>query len=290
MSPLSKKVNDGMKVSGFTFIRNAVQYDFPIVEAITSVLPIVDEFIVNVGKCDDGTLALVQSIETPKMKIIETEWNDALREDGQIFGIQQDMALSHCTGDWAILVQGDEVLHEDDYPEIQNAMTRYLHHRNVLGLVLKMMHFKGDYWSLDPWMYRKATRIIRNHRGVRSAPDGCDFRTDDKGQMIKSGPYGRRINAKVFHYGWVKEPRALEQKLSYQMSRHEGNQLSARDIALRAAFHSEYPTYDILKDYGGTHPNVMKTRVDSKTSLYRRRNRWFNPRFYKEVWSHGFKG
>ncbi len=279
-----------MKVSGFTFIRNAVQFDFPIVEAITSVLPIVDEFIVNVGKCDDGTLALVQSIETPKMKIIETEWNDALREDGKIFGIQQDIALSHCTGDWAILVQGDEVLHEDDYPEIQNAMTRYLHHRNVLGLVLKMMHFKGDYWSLDPWMYRKATRIVRNHRGVRSATDGCDFGTADKAQMIKSGPYGQLIKARVFHYGYARDPHFLEEKCKYQIDHHQGEELSESDIALHAALHAEYQTYDILKDYRGTHPSVMKTRIDSRRPLRRRRNRWLNPRFYKEVMLHGFHG
>ncbi len=279
-----------MKVSGFTFIRNAVQYDYPVVEAITSVLPIVDEFIVNVGKSDDGTLALIQAIDTQKIKIVETEWDDSLRTDGKIFGIQQDIALSHCTGDWAILVQGDEVVHEDDYPEIRNAMARYLDDQNVLGLVLKMMHFKGDYWSLDPWMYRKATRIVRNHCGVRSAPDGCDFRTEHKSQMIKSGPHGRLIKARVFHYGWVKDPSVLKGKLQYQISRHEGEHLSSQEAACRAALSSEYPTYDILKDYKGTHPRVMRTRIDAAMPLRPRRNRWLNPGFYREVLTHGFKG
>jgi hypothetical protein len=36
-----------MKVGGFTFVRNVVKYDYPVVESIRSILPVVDEFIVN---------------------------------------------------------------------------------------------------------------------------------------------------------------------------------------------------------------------------------------------------
>ena len=36
-----------MKISGFTMVRNAGKYYFPIKESIQSVLPIVDEFIVE---------------------------------------------------------------------------------------------------------------------------------------------------------------------------------------------------------------------------------------------------
>ena len=46
-----------MKVSGFTFVRNVVKYDYPVVESIRSILPVVDEFIVNVGWCVDGGFA-----------------------------------------------------------------------------------------------------------------------------------------------------------------------------------------------------------------------------------------
>lgn len=61
-----------MKISGFTFIRNAVKYDFPVLEAINSILPIVDEFIVNVGKSDDGTFELIHKINDPRIKIVES--------------------------------------------------------------------------------------------------------------------------------------------------------------------------------------------------------------------------
>ena len=70
-----------MKVSGFTFVRNAVKYDYPVVESIRSILPVVDEFIVNIGRCEDGTLELIRSIGDPKIEIVESVWDATLRKD-----------------------------------------------------------------------------------------------------------------------------------------------------------------------------------------------------------------
>jgi hypothetical protein len=260
------------------------------VECITSALPIVDEFVVNVGRSEDETLELIRSISSPKIKIIETIWDDGLRKDGRIFGIQQDLALSHCTGDWALLLQADEVLHEQDYPVIQDSMKGYFREPQVLGLVFRMLHFKGDYWSLDPWMYRKATRIVRNNARIRSTVDCCDFVTEGSSRMIKSGPDGRLIKARIFHYGWVKDRRVLQEKLRFQISRHEGDRLSDHEIDLQAHIRSQYPTYEILKEYRGSHPWVMKGRIKPAKPLRPRPNRWLNWRFYREVFTHGFKG
>ncbi|MEJ2230319.1 MAG: hypothetical protein P8X46_03960 [Nitrospirales bacterium] len=279
-----------MKISGFTFCRNVVKFDFPVVEAITSILPIVDEFVVNVGKSEDETLEVIQSIKDRRMKIVESVWDESLRKDGRIFGIQQDMALSYCTGDWAFLVQGDEVIHEEDLADIRAALDHYSPDPEVLGLVLRVLHFKGDYWSIDPWMYRKATRIIRNHRGMSSVTDGCDFRTAEKDQMIKSGKNGRLIKARVFHYGWVKNPVLLQRKLAYQKSRHEGEVLSPEEIEARTTLLAQFPNYDILKTFRGTHPQVMEPRVRGMGPLRTRRNRWLNWRFYRAILRHGFKG
>jgi hypothetical protein len=267
-----------------------VKFDFPIVEAITSILPMVDEFVVNVGKSEDETLDIIQSINDGRIKIVESVWDESLRKDGRIFGIQQDIALSHCTGDWAFLVQGDEVIHEEDLPVIRAALDRHARDQEVLGLVFRMLHFKGDYWSLDPWMYRKATRIIRNHRGRYSTTDSCDFRTAENDRMIKSGPHGRLIKARVFHYGWVKTPTILERKLAYQHSRHDGEALSPSEIDARAALLAQFPNYHILKTFRGTHPRVMAFRLRNRGMLRNRRNRWLNWPFYRAILSHGFKG
>jgi glycosyltransferase involved in cell wall biosynthesis len=139
-----------MKVSGFTFVRNVVKYDYPIVESIRSILPVVDEFIVNVGRCNDGTLELIRSIGDPKIKIVESVWDETLRKDGLIYAQQTNIALSHCTGDWAFYIQADEVVHENDLPIIQEAMRRQLGNPEVKGLLFRYLHFIADYWTTNP--------------------------------------------------------------------------------------------------------------------------------------------
>ena len=88
-----------MKVSGFTFIRNALKYDYLIVEAIQSILPICDEFIIAVGNSEDETLALIQKIDPQKIKIIQTIWNDSLRDNGEVLAVETNKAFAEISPD-----------------------------------------------------------------------------------------------------------------------------------------------------------------------------------------------
>ena len=157
-----------MNVSGFTFCRNAVKYDYPVVESIRSALPLCDEFIVNVGRCDDGTLELIQSIRDPRIKIIESVWDESLRKDGLIYSQQTNIALGHCKGDWAFYIQADEVVHEDDLPALRRSMAQHAGNPLVKGLLFRYLHFIADYWSTNPWFYHKAVRVIRNNGEIES--------------------------------------------------------------------------------------------------------------------------
>jgi len=110
----------------------------------------VDDYVVNVGRSDDGTLDLIRSIENPKIRIFETVWDETLRRDGLIFSQQTNLALAHCAGDWAFYLQADEVVHEDDIASIVRSLERVHHRREVLGLLFRFLHFKVDYWSTIP--------------------------------------------------------------------------------------------------------------------------------------------
>ncbi len=122
-----------MKVSGFTFVRDAIKYDYPILEAITSILPLCDEVIVNVGKSEDRTLELIASINDKKIKIIESQWEEIYTRTKHVYSDQTNIALSHCTGDWAFYLQADEVVHENDYDTISKAMTQNYHRKQIVG-------------------------------------------------------------------------------------------------------------------------------------------------------------
>jgi len=182
------------------------------------------------------------------------------------------------------------VIHEDDLPNVRQALEKYHSDQNVLGLVLRVIHFKGDYWSVDPWMYRKATRVIRNFRGVRSTTDCCDFRTAENAQMLKSGSQGRLVEGRVFHYGWVKDSDVLRLKRIYQRSRFSEGKFTEQEIEERSAIEASYPTYSFLKEFKGSHPKVMANRIKQASRLRPRKNRWLNLKFYREILKHGFKG
>jgi hypothetical protein len=248
-----------MKVSGFTFVRNAIKYDYPVVEAITSILPICDEFIVAVGKSEDNTLELIQSISSPKIKIIETIWDDSLREGGQVLAIETNKAFDAVSNDsdWAFYIQGDEVIHEHYLPAIKEALLQYKDNKQVEGLLFKYAHFYGsyDYVADSKQWYRHEIRIIRNDKNIRSYKDAQGFRKNNNKLKVKP------IDAYVYHYGWVKPPKAQQAKQQTFHKLWHNDQWVQQNIAPVDEF--DYSNIDSLNHFKGTHPQVMQKRIES---------------------------
>lgn len=281
-----------MKVSALTICRNAVKFDYPIAEVIRSGLPLVDEFVVNVGQSDDGTLDLIRSIGSDKIRIVESYWDDNLKKDGLLFSIETNKALARCTGDWALYLQADEVLHEADYETIRKALRDSLGDLRVLGFTFQYLHFYGDYYSLNPWFYHRAVRIIRNDGQVESFGDAVGFclKADQGYLQTVHKDRVRPSGARIFHYGWVKEPKVLLDKFRYQVARHHGEQPGPEQAAMLAKEAYEFDEYDIMKNFTGSHPAVMCERVARYPKLKPRRNRWLEPAFYRTVLKRGFRG
>lgn len=253
---------DIMKVTGFTFVRNAIKLDYPAVEAIRSILPLCDEVIVSVGNSEDGTLDLIRSINSPKIKIIETVWDDSLREGGRVLAVETDKALSHVSPDttWAFYIQADEVVHEDDYPAIRAAMEQYKDDLRVEGLLFKYVHFYGSYDFVGDsrtW-YNHEIRIVRNIKGLHSYKDAQGFRIGDRKLNVKA------VNARIHHYGWVKDPRTagLEKWQNTARLYHGNNTERIKPILESRSF--DYSGIDSLKRFTGKHPEAMREHIARK--------------------------
>ena len=281
-----------MKVSGFSICRNAVKFDYPIVEVIRSALPIVDEFIVNVGQSDDGTFEMIRGIGSDKVRIVESAWDDSMQKDGLLFSRETNIALSRCTGDWALYLQADEVLHEAEYDAMRRALRDHLLNPSVLGFTFRYLHFYGDYRSCNPWFYHRAVRIVRNDGQVESCGDAVGFclKADQGYLQSEHKNRVRPSGATIYHYGWVKAPRVLLDKIRYQSARHHGDQLGAEDARLLAKDAYEFEDYDIMKNFSGTHPAVMADRVSRYPALKSGRNRWLRSAFYRAIAKRGFRG
>lgn len=249
-----------MKVSGFTFIRNAIKFDYPVVESITSILPICDEFIVAVGNSEDGTRGLIESIGSPKLRIIDTVWDDTLRDGGRVLAQETDKAFAAVSPDttWGFYLQADEIVHEKYYDSIINAMKRCQDHPNIEGLVFDYVHFYGSYDFIGDsreW-YRREVRVIRNDKNISSWMDAQGFRKAGKKLSVALA------NAAVYHYGWVKPPQNQQAKLrSFHKYWHDDKWIDKR-IPKTDTF--DYSGIDSLARFTGTHPAVMQNRIARK--------------------------
>lgn len=249
-----------MLVSGFTFIRNAIRYDYPVVEAITSVLPLCDYFVVAVGRSDDETLDLVRSIGDPKIHILETEWDDSLREGGRVLAVETDKAFQAIPAeyDWCFYIQADECVHEADYAAIRAGMEKYLDDSQTEGLLFNYRHFYGsyDFTGAGRKWYRREVRIIRNNKQIRSYRDAQGFRMDT-GRKLNV----RLIPAHIYHYGWVKHPAAQQRKQqNFNRLWHSDEVVEAR---VGQAEQYDYDGSEPLLKYEGTHPAVMLPRIQA---------------------------
>lgn len=248
-----------MKVTGFTIIRNAIKFDYPVVEAITSILPICDEFVVAVGNSEDETLQLIKNINSPKIKIIETVWDDSLRQGGQVLAIETNKAFDAISKDtdWCFYIQSDECVHEKHLANIKQAMLKYKDDITVDGLLFNYTHFYGTYnyvGNSRRW-YRKEIRIIKNDKSILSYKDAQGFRKTDNSKLNV-----KQIDAEIYHYGWVKPPKAQQAKQENFHKMWHDDEWMKKNVAQVDEF--DYSQIDSLEEFQGTHPKVFQNRVN----------------------------
>ncbi|GLI32653.1 hypothetical protein [Desulforhabdus amnigena] len=238
-----------MKISGFTFIRNGVILGYPFVESIKSILDICDEFIVNVGSSSDNTIDRIKGINSSKIRIIESVWNDKLNIKGYTYAQQKMIAQYSCTGDWLFYLEGDEVVHENDLDKIVHTMKRSNDNKHIEAISFDYFHFYGNHHTIavSPRWYRREARIIRGD--IRTiCPDSLFWCVLGKRNTLRGYPRAVHSGAKIYHYGWVRTQEQMNAR-SKQVQKYWGN--AHRDI--------DYGEVDprSLSLFEGSHPSVM---------------------------------
>lgn len=265
-----------MKISGCTIVRNAIKFNYPVIESIRSILPICDEFIVNVGDSDDDTLKLIKSINDPKIRIIENDWDMSMGKE--VLSYQTNLAIKECKGDWIFYLQTDEVVHQDDLGKLKRIMQENVD-RDIDALRFRWLHFYGSYfrYRIDKGWYQKQDRIIKNNGLVESWGDAYSFRRVDGKQLRQVS-----TNCFIYHYGWVHSQEIMAQRRK-----------NAEDIGFIELKDSErvdsykYGNLSRFPAYFGSHPKVMRDRIrDHELSNSDRkaidRKYWWHPlKFFK---------
>jgi hypothetical protein len=250
-----------MKISGFTIIKNALQNDYPIVEAITSILPVVDEMVVAIGNSTDKTEDLIRNIGSEKIRIVHSVWDVSQNnKGGTILAVETNKAFQHISpdSDWAFYIQGDEVLHEKYHDSIRQAAAKYKDDKKVDGLLFEYLHFFGtyDYVGDSRRWYHREVRIIRNDKTISAYRDAQGFRRN--GEKINVKP----VAATIYHYGWVKSPKQMREKQKNVIQYWEDQEATKKRLLATDIF--DYNEFDSLQRFSGTHPQVMKKRIAEK--------------------------
>jgi hypothetical protein len=247
-----------MKISGFSFARNADKLGYPVEESVRSVLPVCDEFVIAVGAGDSGdrTRDIVAAIGSPKIRIIDTVWADRDTLKGAIYSQQTNIALAQCTGDWCFYIQADEVLHERYLDIVRTRCEQLLGEPRVEGLLFGYKHFWGDYGHFQDshgW-YPYEIRIVRNAIGAQSFGDAQSFRRNGKKLSVALA------NAEMFHYGYVRHPRLMQCRNAEIESTYRGA-TAAEKLFENKPEYFDFGPMDNLAVYRETHPRVLEKRI-----------------------------
>jgi len=241
-----------MKISGFTFLYNVLKNDYPFIESINSLLPLVDEYVILLLESDDGTHEKLMENYDEKMKIIKIKKEDIKFPIS--FGYYTTIALRNCTGDFCFYLQADEVLHEKYIPYIKEALYFFKDKKFIEGFLLKYKHFFGnyDYYHEGYGWYEKEIRIVRNLPYIFSYRNAKSFRKNLNGKIRRLKCV--LLDAYIYHYGWVKEKNVMIQKLDY-FHKIKGEKWDKK-------IEDPYKDVDGLKKFKGKHPKCMKERIE----------------------------
>lgn len=253
-----------MKISGFSYVRNGIDFDYPFLEAIQSILPVCDEFVVVLGDSSDSSSEALQNLKSNKIKIVDSVWDMNNRKGGKVFAQQSNIGLDHVTGNWAFHIQADEVIHEKDLPKILEAIQKYDSEPEVEGLLLPFIHFWGnyDYVRTSRRVHKNEIRVIRNNQLIRAYRDSQGFRKYSSKEAYEAGEKGtklyvKKVDAPVYHYNSVRSKKTQEKKI------HTFNCMYTPEMSVSRENFDEfdYNNVDRVEKFRGSHPAIMQHRI-----------------------------
>lgn len=248
-----------MLISGLSFIRNGIALGYPFVEAIRSILPLVDEMVVVVGESTDGSREAIEAIGDPKIRIIDSIWHPRITPKASVLAQQTNLGLLSCRGDWVVYVQGNELFHERDLPRMRELMTEHVDNPEVEGLLIERLVFYGDYRHFIrtyPDRFKYVVRAFKPWNGVYAITSAMTFSVfesyGERGRALRCIDSG----VDMFRYGKLLTPEAMTWKL-----RHAPHKLRGDDASFESDSYFRWIARDCIRRYQGDHPAVMHERI-----------------------------
>lgn len=246
-----------MPLYGFSFLRNAIKFDYPFRESLQSLAAATDAQLLALGRSEDGTENAIAALQKdlPRLQVLPTVWDDALKTGGLILSQQTNVALNALRAEsqkesnaWGLYLQADELIHERDIPQIRQDFSD-AEAQGCDVVVFRYIHFwhSFDRIAINKKWYSEEIRGVRLHSETESWGDAQSFRR-----------WRRRFysDVPIYHYGHVKDPNAYQQKIQYFVELHHDQDANAkrRSLAKEARPQEAIP-------YRGSHPQWIRSKV-----------------------------
>lgn len=185
------------KLSGTTFVRDAIKFDYCIELSITNLLGVCDEVVVVDAGSTDGTRDLLSdwAAREPKLKVFDAEWKPVVGTSGLWLSELANLARSKCQHPYQCSTQADECFHPDDYPAIRRQAMR---NRPAL---CHRLNFWGDPRHLAPHGH------VCGHLCVRVGPTSLPFVGD--AESLAPENVTDKPGIRIFHLGFLRKPAAF---------------------------------------------------------------------------------
>jgi len=276
-----------------TYASSAKKLELPFKEVILSALPITDELIIincddyrhdNLSEVDDIINDLKLNCEqfksfnsgttpvTGNFKMFHIPFPKRLRKNCYV--MQRTNALMQASCDYILLLDGDEVLHENSYERIKLAME--LGHD---AYTFKVKHFWRDYnhFIWGEWWYSQRPYLFRNNLGIfdgyRSWLENGKIKTEYTSDLTTWDykpvmDFAKRTSVELFHYGYLRSDECMLNKYNEMETWfHNDNKSQKKEWDWNM---SAYGTTDLVERFEGIHPKVMKERIEEHKARYMR--------------------
>ena len=204
-------------IGGHIFVRNAIEFDFCLVEAINSMLPFCEEVLVMDCSSTDGTKEMLSDIFGSNRKVIlwlDQPWELATGQGGLRLRLQAEKCrqrIAEMGYAWQFMLQADEVVHETSYPHILSA-ARKGRREAYIARRIDMMY------NMDLCMWADVNRYPSNLRPMD--PDVCRLARSFRKVVADASDLERHNvdmstmeNIVMFHYSMVRDRKKIIDKI-----------------------------------------------------------------------------
>lgn len=194
------------------FVHNGIELDYNFKETIVNMKSFADQVVVLDAGSTDGTAEVCKDYADEKTKVVclsNQEWN--AQQGKEKLAHFQNEALKYLDTDYYMVIQADEILHEDSFPYLQVAMHQ--------GVDAYMCH-RANLW-FNPWLELTVSqnRMPCSPQVIRLAK--TEFKSTGDGESIDCP----RVSIdfvnfiRIYHMGFVRDPEIMKRKVIYMQEK-----------------------------------------------------------------------